>query len=103
VPRQMLTETVQEILAQAQLTTRGVVVEISVPRGAELAQKTLNPRLGIVDGISILGTTGIVVPYSTAAWEASVLQNIDVAMAQGCKDRKSTRLNSSHQIISYAV
>ena len=84
VPRQMLTETVHEILAQAQLTTRGVVVAISVPRGAELAQKTLNPRLGIVDGISILGTTGIVVPYSTAAWEASVLQNIDVAVAQGC-------------------
>jgi cobalt-precorrin-5B (C1)-methyltransferase len=84
VPRQMLTETVQEILTQAQLMPRGVVVEISVPHGAELAQKTLNPRLGILDGISILGTTGIVVPYSTAAWEASVLQNIDVAVAQGC-------------------
>src|SRR2546421_468944 len=65
VPRQMLTTTVQEILAQAQLTTRGVVVEISVPRGAEFAQKTLNPRLGIVDCISILGTTGIVVHDST--------------------------------------
>jgi cobalt-precorrin-5B (C1)-methyltransferase len=85
VPRQMLTETVQEILAQAQLTPCGVVVEISVPHGAKLAQKTLNPRLGILDGISILGTTGIVVPYSTAAWEASVLQNIDVAVAQGCE------------------
>jgi cobalt-precorrin-5B (C1)-methyltransferase len=85
VPRQMLTETVQEILAQAQLMPRGVVVEISVPHGAALAQKTLNPRLGIIDGISILGTTGIVVPYSTAAWEASVLQNIDVAVAQGCE------------------
>jgi cobalt-precorrin-5B (C1)-methyltransferase len=86
VPRQMLTETVQEVLTQAQLTPRGVVVEISVPHGAELAQKTLNPRLGIVNGISILGTTGIVVPYSTAAWEASVLQNIDVAVAQGCEE-----------------
>ena len=86
VPRQMLTETVQEVLTQAQLMPRGVVVEISVPHGAELAQKTINPRLGILDGISILGTTGIVVPYSTAAWEASVLQNIDVAVAQGCKE-----------------
>jgi cobalt-precorrin-5B (C1)-methyltransferase len=85
VPRQMLTETVHETLAQARLTPRGVSVEISVPRGAELAQKTFNPRLGIIDGISILGTTGIVVPYSTAAWEASVLQNIDVAVAQGCE------------------
>jgi cobalt-precorrin-5B (C1)-methyltransferase len=85
VPRQMLTETVHETLTQARLTLRGVSVEISVPRGAELAQKTLNPRLGIIGGISILGTTGIVVPYSTAAWEASVLQNIDVAVAQGCE------------------
>jgi cobalt-precorrin-5B (C1)-methyltransferase len=85
VPRQMLTETVQEVLARAQHTQRGVSVEISVPNGEALAQKTLNPRLGIVGGISILGTTGIVVPYSTAAWEASVTQNIDVAVAQGCE------------------
>ena len=85
VPRQMLLETVQEILASAPGMPRGVTVEISVPNGAELAKKTLNPRLGIVDGISILGTTGIVVPYSTAAWEASVVQNIDVAVAQQCE------------------
>jgi cobalt-precorrin-5B (C1)-methyltransferase len=85
VPRQMLTETVQAILVQTQNTQRGVVVEISVPHGEELAKKTLNPRLGIIGGISILGTTGIVVPYSTAAWEASVVQNIDVAVAQGCE------------------
>lgn len=85
VPRQMLTTTVQEVLASTQHIRRGVCVEISVPNGAELAKRTLNPRLGIVGGISILGTTGIVVPYSTAAWEASVVQNIDVAVAQGCE------------------
>jgi len=85
VPRQMLTTTVQEILARVAPTQRGVDVEIAVPNGAQLAKKTLNPRLGILDGISILGTTGIVVPYSTAAWEASVVQNIDVAVAQGCE------------------
>jgi cobalt-precorrin-5B (C1)-methyltransferase len=84
VPRQMLTETVHAILVHTQNTHRGVVVEISVPHGEALAKKTLNPRLGILGGISILGTTGIVVPYSTAAWEASVVQNIDVATAQGC-------------------
>jgi len=85
VPRQMLTTTIEEVLASTPQTSRGVCVEISVPNGAELARKTLNPRLGIVGGISILGTTGIVVPYSTAAWEASVIQNIDVAVAQGCE------------------
>ena len=69
VPRQMLTTAVEEVLASTPQTPRGVCVEISVPNGAELARKTLNPRLGIVGGISILGTTGIVVPYSTAAWK----------------------------------
>jgi cobalt-precorrin-5B (C1)-methyltransferase len=58
-------------------------VEISVPAGEELAKRTLNARLGIVGGLSILGTTGIVKPWSTAAWRASVLQAIDVAAANG--------------------
>jgi cobalt-precorrin-5B (C1)-methyltransferase len=64
----------------------GATVEISVPGGEELAKKTFNPRLGIVGGISILGTTGIVVPYSTAAWVASVTQEIDVAVANGLRE-----------------
>jgi cobalt-precorrin-5B (C1)-methyltransferase len=81
----MLTDTVHEVLAAVPGVPQGVTVEISVPHGEDLAKKTLNPRLGIVGGISILGTTGIVVPYSTAAWEASVVQNIDVAVAQQCE------------------
>ncbi len=85
-PRKLITETVQEVLAEHGQAGRGVAVEISVPRGEELAKKTFNPRLGIVGGISILGTTGIVVPYSTAAWVASVTQEIDVAVAQGLKE-----------------
>ncbi|HKI31140.1 MAG TPA: cobalt-precorrin-5B (C(1))-methyltransferase [Gemmataceae bacterium] len=84
-PRRLIAETVAEVLAAKGLAGRGVVVEIAVPRGEELARKTFNPRLGIVGGISILGTTGIVVPYSTAAWLASVTQEIDVAAAQGLK------------------
>jgi cobalt-precorrin-5B (C1)-methyltransferase len=84
-PRQLIADTVAEVLAEKGMTGRGVVVEIAVPRGEELAKKTFNPRLGIVGGISILGTTGVVVPYSTAAWVASVTQEIDVAAAQGLR------------------
>jgi cobalt-precorrin-5B (C1)-methyltransferase len=60
-----------------------VVVTISVPGGTALAEKTLNARLGIVGGLSILGTTGIVVPYSCAAWIHSIHRGIDVARAAG--------------------
>jgi cobalt-precorrin-5B (C1)-methyltransferase len=85
VPRRMIAEAMQEILDEADRPSAGAVVEISVPGGEEMARKTYNPRLGIVGGISILGTTGIVTPYSTAAWLASVVQSIDVAAAQGCR------------------
>jgi cobalt-precorrin-5B (C1)-methyltransferase len=85
LPRQMIRDTVDEVLGDAGARAGGVIVEIAVPRGEEMARKTFNPRLGIIDGISILGTSGIVVPYSNAAWVASVIQAIDVAAAQGCK------------------
>jgi cobalt-precorrin-5B (C1)-methyltransferase len=85
-PRKLIAETIEEVLAEHRCACRGVAIEIAVPRGEELAKKTFNPRLGIVGGISILGTTGIVVPYSNAAWLASVTQEIDVAVAQGIKE-----------------
>jgi cobalt-precorrin-5B (C1)-methyltransferase len=84
-PRKLIAETLLEVLTRYPGQARGVIVQVSVPRGEELARKTFNPRLGIVGGISILGTTGIVVPYSTAAWLASVVQGIDVAAAGGFK------------------
>jgi cobalt-precorrin-5B (C1)-methyltransferase len=82
VPRQMMAGVVAEMAA---LHGRAPDVEItvSVPGGAEIAQKTWNPRLGIQGGLSILGTTGIVRPFSCAAWIASIHRGIDVARAAG--------------------
>jgi cobalt-precorrin-5B (C1)-methyltransferase len=80
VPQRMIRQAVAEVLSGEQ-PEPGVEVLISVPAGEELARRTFNPRLGIVGGISILGTTGIVRAMSTAAWRASVLQAIDVAAA----------------------
>jgi cobalt-precorrin-5B (C1)-methyltransferase len=82
VPRRMITEHVTAA-AGAALNGHGLRVEIAMPRGEELARRTLNGRLGIVGGLSILGTSGLVIPYSTAAWRASVEQAIDVAAANG--------------------
>ncbi|HEU4848482.1 MAG TPA: cobalt-precorrin-5B (C(1))-methyltransferase [Rubrobacteraceae bacterium] len=80
VPRRMISYSLDEVLHAGE---RGVRVVISVPGGEKMAEKTTNARLGIVGGISILGTTGIVRPFSTAAWAASVVQAIDVMGAQG--------------------
>jgi cobalt-precorrin-5B (C1)-methyltransferase len=80
VPRQMITESVAEAVG-----SRGVRVVISVPDGEKMARKTTNARLGILGGISILGTTGIVRPFSTASWRASVEQAVSVMAAQGEK------------------
>jgi cobalt-precorrin-5B (C1)-methyltransferase len=77
VPRRMI------LAALAEVTGAPLLVTFSVPGGEEMAAQTTNARLGIVGGISILGTTGIVRPFSTAAYRASVVQQIDVAAAQG--------------------
>jgi cobalt-precorrin-5B (C1)-methyltransferase len=82
VPRRMISYSVEEIIDPDE---RGLRVVISVPGGEKMAEKTTNARLGIVGGISILGTTGIVRPFSTAAWAASVVQAVNVMGAQGHK------------------
>ncbi|WP_316225117.1 MULTISPECIES: cobalt-precorrin-5B (C(1))-methyltransferase [unclassified Bradyrhizobium] len=82
VPRQMIRAAVREAAAALDGPS-DVIVEISIPGGEELAKKTLNPRLGILGGLSILGTTGIVIPFSCAAWIHSIYRGIDVARASG--------------------
>lgn len=79
-PRRMIGQAVAEVV---DLTEVGVRVVISVPRGEIMARKTTNRRLGILGGISILGTTGIVRPFSTESWRASVVQAVSVMAAQG--------------------
>jgi cobalt-precorrin-5B (C1)-methyltransferase len=82
VPRRMMAEVIEEV-AIAHGAEPDVEIEISVPGGQELAKQTWNPRLGIVGGISILGTTGIVHPFSCSAWIASIHRGIDVIRAAG--------------------
>jgi cobalt-precorrin-5B (C1)-methyltransferase len=82
VPRKNIEDNIRLIAAE-HLQNQGLQVTLSVPDGEEMAKKTLNYRLGIIGGISILGTTGIVHPYSTAAFRASVVQGVEVAARQG--------------------
>jgi len=85
VPRQMVLQSVREATEDG-LDGRGIAVTISAPSGEELARRTLNSRLGITGGISILGTTGIVIPYSKDAYTACISQALDVAAACGCRE-----------------
>lgn len=81
IPRQMIVQAVQEVTGEEKLT-----VIISVAGGEALAQKTLNSRLGIVGGLSILGTTGIVRPISADAWTATIKASLDVAKEAGLSE-----------------
>ena len=84
VPRRMIAEGVALALGTGR-PAPGVEVTVSIPGGEELARKTLNARIGILGGLSILGTTGVVRPMSTASWRASVVQSIDVAAANSLR------------------
>ncbi|WP_329562950.1 cobalt-precorrin-5B (C(1))-methyltransferase [Kitasatospora sp. NBC_01266] len=85
VPRQLMREAVAGVAARhgSGGSAADVEIEISIDHGAEIARSTWNPRLGILGGLSVLGTTGVVVPYSCSAWIDSIRRGIDVARAAG--------------------
>ncbi len=82
VPRQMMRDHLSPLLGG---TVTGLTVAVGVEKGEALAARTLNPRLGIVGGLSILGTTGIVRPFSCSAWVHAIHRAVDVARANGCE------------------
>jgi len=84
VPRRMIMEVVKEVFAMRCIPST-LTFTVSIPNGEELAKKTLNERLGIIGGLSILGTSGIVKPISTKAWTDTVDASIDVALACGSR------------------
>jgi len=98
VPRAMMDEIVAEMAGEYGRSP-DIEITISIPDGAQIAEKTWNPRLGIVGGLSILGTTGIVRPFSCAAWIASIHRGIDVARADGLKHVAGCTGNTSEKVV----
>lgn len=84
VPKKMITNVIREVRKKYKIKN-GVEVIISIPNGKKIAEKTWNKRLGIIGGLSILGTTGIVKPYSCSAWIHSIHRGIDVARAENAQ------------------
>lgn len=98
VPRAMMAGVVQEIAAQHGQPA-DVEITIRIPNGQAIAEKTWNPRLGIVGGLSVLGTTGVVRPFSCAAWIASIHRGIDVARAAGLTHVAGCTGATSEQVV----
>jgi len=98
VPREMMSQHLEK-LAEYYQYKGGFEVSVGVVNGESIAQKTMNPRLGILGGLSILGTSGIVRPYSCSAWIASIYQGIDVAKANGLTHIAATTGNISEKAI----
>jgi cobalt-precorrin-5B (C1)-methyltransferase len=99
MPRRFIAEHVAAVAARHG-GTGDVVVEISVEHGEELARKTWNPRLGILGGLSILGTTGVVVPYSCSSWIDSIRRGIDVARAAGHQHVAGCTGSTSERVVT---
>jgi cobalt-precorrin-5B (C1)-methyltransferase len=108
VPRAMMAAQVEEMAARLGQDP-DIEITISIPDGEQIALKTWNPRLGIIGGLSVLGTTGVVRPFSCAAWIASIHRGIDVARAEGlthlsgCTGATSERIVQAHHALPDAA
>ena len=98
-PRAMIHNALIDEAAENDLTLPDLTVTISIPGGECLAQRTMNARLGIVGGLSILGTTGIVIPYSCSSWIHSIQRGIDVARAAGLNHIAATTGATSERAV----
>jgi cobalt-precorrin-5B (C1)-methyltransferase len=98
VPRAMMRDNIAEAARELGVAA-DISIEISIPGGEEIAKHTLNGRLGIVGGLSILGTTGIVVPYSCAAWIDTIHRGVDVAKACGARRLAAATGNVSESAV----
>jgi cobalt-precorrin-5B (C1)-methyltransferase len=99
MPRRFISEHLAAVAARHG-GTGDVVVEVSVENGEELARRTWNPRLGILGGLSILGTTGVVVPYSCSSWIDSIRRGIDVARAVGHQHVAGCTGSTSERVVA---
>lgn len=100
VPRAMMTGVIEQIAQQHKINC-DVEIEISIVDGERLAVKTWNPRLGIIGGLSILGTTGIVHPFSCSAWIHSIHSGIDVARANGFEHVAGSTGSTSETVVKH--
>ncbi len=98
-PRSMIGAAIAEV-AQELNHSGDVDVTVSIPGGEELALKTMNGRLGIVGGLSVLGTTGIVIPYSCASWIHSIHRGVDVAKAAGITHMAAATGSTSERAVA---
>jgi cobalt-precorrin-5B (C1)-methyltransferase len=108
-PRAMIRANLEEI-AERLGVGADAIVEIAVPGGARIAERTANGRLGIIGGLSILGTTGVVTPYSCSAWIYSIVNGVDVARASGCAhvgaatgDTSEAAIRALHNLPDHAL
>lgn len=106
IPRRMIEESIKGIFdLKSSIVNRqsSIAITLSVPNGEELAKKTMNPRLGIIGGISILGTTGIVEPLSLSAYRDSIICALDVALASGCKEIVLSTGRGSERVVQRSL